>query len=578
MSKRLGFEAHATIALVLLLLACPARSFAAAAEETSIEVEGEGTVETTQPDVESGEPAEAGKAGDAGPAEEGAAPDKKKGSLHFEIPGSFMLGFVGLSDIMVSGVEAFDDPTRPEDERLYSNQLGQNFYATSRLRVSPLLDWKGFLILKAEFDLLTGPWVGDLTEGVTAAHESRGSYSAYALSGQRFRQLYLELHTPIGVVRVGQMTSQWGLGMLANSGTTDPTFGYYDGGDLTERILFATKPFNKTSIAPLKDLTMVIAGDLIYDDITAKLEFCKEGKKTKWCGDLAFQAIAALLWDFKGQKLGFYFVYRNQTTFDDRKLEVMVFDGFAHGEVPFPQDIKAYVEAETAYITNKLPGLHKATMAYSIQQPDGHDLEQFGMVGKIGLKWREIIDFWIELGYASGDSNNLDGALRQFTMDPGHRIGMLLFPEVLGWQSARASTLAQHPNMAGQPVPGVELLASNGGAFASFYFNPVLRVKPLKYLDGALGVVVARASADMVSAFAQKAGGAPLGYLGGSVSNRDLGVELDAALNFAYPVKGVSIGAGFHFGYLWPGRYFTDYRGHRMGDTWMVLGRLSLGW
>jgi len=50
------------------------------------------------------------------------------------------------------------------------------------------------------------------------------------------------------------------------------------------------------------------------------------------------------------------------------------------------------------------------------------------------------------------------------------------------------------------------------------------------------------------------------------------------AVNFSYPVKAVAMGAGAHFGYLWPGRYFTDYAGHRMGDVWMVMGRLNLEW
>jgi len=542
------------------------------AKETSVEVEGEGAVEVEEPQPVGGE---------AGEAEAELEEDvgSKKGFVHFEIPGELQLRFNGLADLQVSGIESWDDPTTPDDEILYKsrNQLGQNFWAASRIRVAPLLNWKDFLIVKAEFDLLTGPWVGDKAQGVSAAHEPRDSFYAYDLAGQRFRQLYLELRPGFGIFRFGQMTSQWGMGILANNGE-QALFGYYDGGDLVERAMFATKPFNKTDVAALKDLAIVLAGDLVFDDITAEMKTCKRGKKLEYCGDLAWQAIAAMLWDFKGQKLGFYWVYRNQTTEDDRKLEVMVFDGFAHGEVMFPKDVKAYVEGEVAYITNDLPGLDRTTLAYSISQLDGHRLSQFGTAGKIGLAWREMIDLWVELGYSSGDSNNLDGALRQFTMDPGHRIGMILFPEVLAWQSARASTLAAHPNLAGQPVPGVDLLASNGGAFASFYFNPVVRVRPLKYLDGAVGVVVAHASADMVSAFAQKMGGGALNYLGGPTANKDLGVELDLALNFRYPLRVLGLGAGAHFGYLWPGRYFTDAAGHRMADVWMVMGRLNLDW
>lgn len=549
----------------------------AMADETSVEVEGEGEVETAEPEPID-EPEGGGTLGSG--TEVGLEEEvKKEGFLKFEIPGSFRLRFNGLADLQVSGIESWDDPDTPADEILFGskNMLGQNFWAASRLRVSPVLNWKDLLMVKAEFDLLTGPWVGQKTQGVGAAYEARDSFYAYDLRGQRFRQLFLEIKPGFGLFRIGQMTSQWGMGILANSGE-NVTFGYYDGGDLVERVLFATKPFNRTDVEALKDLAVVFAGDLVFNDIIAEMKTCKDGKKIEYCGDLAWQAIAALRWEYREQKLGFYWVYRNQKTHDDRELEVMVFDGYAYGQVSFPQEITAYMEAEVAYVTNMLPGLDKTTMAYSVSQPGGHEVRQFGTAGKIGLKWREIIDLWIELGYASGDSNNLDGGLYQFTMDPGHRIGMILFPEVLAWQSARAATLASHPNMAGEPVPGVDMLDSNGGVFASFFFNPVIRVQPIKYLDGAVGLVVARASADMVSAFSQKLGGAPLNYLGGSTGNKDLGVELDVALNFNYPVKVINMGAGAHFGYFWPGRYFTDGGGGRLDDIWMVMGRLNLDW
>jgi hypothetical protein len=563
------------------------------ADETSVDVESNGKVDVAKPvkldaypeDDEDGGVAavladdEADMDALDDPAEGGQDP-KKKGFVHIEVPGSFQLRFVGLADMMVSGVESWDDPDTPEDEILYGskNYLGQKFYAASRLRISPMLNWNDLLIVKAEFDLLTGPWVGDTTEGVDAADENRGSLYAYQLAGQRFRQLYLQINAPFGMFRIGQMTSYWGSGMMAGSGEQDPLFGYYDGGDLVERILFATKPFQPTGIEALKDLAVVIAGDLVYDDNLAEMKTCKNGKKLEYCGDLAFQLILALRWEYRKQQLGFYWVYRNQTTEDDLKLEVMVFDGFAHGEISFPKDVTAYVEGEVAYITNKLPGLDKATLAYSTSQLEGHDVEQFGAAGRIGLKWREIIDFWIELGYASGDNNTMDDTIRSYKMDGSHKVGMLLFPEVLAFQSARAASIASHPNMAGEPVPGIEMLPSDGGVFGSFYFNPVVRVKPVKYLDGAIGLVVARASAEMVSPFSQKAGGAPLNYLGGPVTSKDLGVELDLALNFRYPVKAVGLGAGVHFGYLWPGRYFTDYSGSRMGDVWMVMGRVALDW
>jgi hypothetical protein len=374
------------------------------------------------------------------------------------------------------------------------------------------------------------------------------------------RHLYVQINLPIGLLRMGQMGSSWGMGILANDGTKDPVFGTVFGGDIVERVLFATKPFYKLGKDWIKDFTLAVAGDLVFDDITAKL----------YEGDLAWQAVLALRWSWKNYAAGFYFVYRDQTRSDDRTLKVFAFDGYLNLSVDMIETLNAYVEGELAYV------MGETTLAYSIQQPEGHDVSQLGAAGRIGLKWLETIHLSLELGYASGDSNNYDGQIRSFTMDPSHKVGLILFPEVLAWQSARSAVLAGSDEITGVDNPGIELLPTNGGVAGAFYFNPVLRARPLKWLELNAGLVLARTSNFLVSAWEQKNRGRPAGYLGGSVERRDLGVELDGSVWFNIPVKYVGLSAGFEFGYFWPGDYFITGEGDKMADVWLASGRLRL--
>src|SRR5581483_2423689 len=49
----------------------------------------------------------------------------------------------------------------------------------------------------------------------------------------------------------------------------------------------------------------------------------------------------------------------------------------------------------------------------------------------------------VEVGYASGDADPYDTSEKRFVFDPNHKVGLLLFDEVMRWQTARASVAAQ---------------------------------------------------------------------------------------------------------------------------------------
>ncbi len=531
-------------------------------EGTDVELVSEGKVtETATETTESSPEAESVTVETWEGEEEGEEVEVKeattKKTVSFEIPLKVDGLYTYMSDIQVSDISL----DRPEDEILFGNNLGMNSIGGARFRLTPQFKYKDVLSIVAQGDLLLYPF-GDEPEGVERSSDIRTHFGDNRDWRSWFnpRHLYLEALLPFGLLRAGQMGSMWGMGMLANDGDQDPVFGTVFGGDIVERVLFATKPFYKLNNEYIKDFVLAIAGDLVFDDITAKL----------YKGDLAWQAVVALRWSWKKQSAGFYFVYRNQTKKDDRKLEIYAIDFTAHLAMDFIHNLEGYVEAETVYITGE------TTLARSILYPGGHDVSQFGIVGRLGLKWLETINFWLELGYASGDSNAYDDSIKQLTMDPSRKVGLILFPEVLAWQSARGAVLAGHDEITGQDNPGIELLPSNGGVSGSFYFNPVLRAKPLKWLEANVGLVVARASTYLISAWEQKSHGAPAGYLGGSASQTNLGVELDGSLWFHIPVKYVGLSAGVEAGYFWPGKYFSDSAGNTMDDVWLISTRIKL--
>lgn len=534
------------------------------AEETKIKMISEGEMtSTTTETIKNGKSAEGftAKLGGEGEAFDVEVEEEEiaKKSVNFEVPLLVDGLYTYTSDIQVSDI----DQRRPEDEVLYPDELDMNSIGGVRFRLSPIFNVKDEFKLIGEADLLLYPF-GDEPVGVERSSDFRTNFGDLRDWRSWFnpRHLYMELKLPFGIVRAGQMGSYWGMGILANDGNHDPVFGTVFGGDIVERALFATKPFYKMGNKYFKDFMVVLAGDLVFDDITARL----------YEGDLAWQAVLALRWAYNDQALGFYFVYRDMTKKDGRYLDVFVLDWYLHLAVSLQETLQAYVEGEAVYITGK------TTLAYSLQQPGGHDVRQFGAAGKVGLKWLETINLWIELGYGSGDCNNYDGEIKQFTMDPGHRVGLILFPEVLAWQSARTAVLAGHDELSGEDNPGIELLPSNGGVAGAFYLNPVLRARPLKWLELNAGVVLARTSAYLVSAWEQKNRGGPANYLGGSVTRRDLGVEVDGSVWFHIPVKYVAISAGFEFGYFWPGGYFSDSTGNQMNDIWLVSERLRFSY
>jgi hypothetical protein len=184
----------------------------------------------------------------------------------------------------------------------------------------------------------------------------------------------------------------------------------------------------------------------------------------------------------------------------------------------------------------------------------------------------------VELGWASGDANSLDDEQNRFVMDPDHNVGLVLFDEVLAWQSARAATLAQDPALVGYDARGARLLPTNGGVAGAMYVNPRAILRPVPWGDLRLGAVFARSTTDVVDPFLQKKLGGPVNSQGGDSTRRNLGVEIDLGFEVKWVQEWTTIHGGVQAGMLFPGGAFDDEEGKAMDEVGLVSLRLGLTW
>lgn len=498
-----------------------------------------------------------------------AAAPPEPDAIALSMHGEYQLRFRTLSDIRL---------TAPED-RPDLGRLGQRSYLYHWMRLSPRLQWRDTVAIVGQIDVPRGLVVGGTTELVDRARDPLSEERWYEVHP---RYLYLEWTSALGVLRVGQQGSHWGLGILANDGDHRTLFGDYQRGALTERVLFATQPLGRGS-----PLTIAAAGDLIFEDNTADLI---DGN------DRAIQAVLAVLWRTKRAELGVYGVLRSQkrdqtstgaeTAFtEETRAGVIDVTAKVNGGVP---GSRAYVygEMEAAAIfgsTSYLRGAYDAGADPRAPLP-AEAIRSFGAAvtaGLVRVKGRGRNQFGslvveVSWGYASGDADPYDGVSSRFVFDPSYNVGLVLFDQVLAWKTARAATLSGSPGLVRRPAPGLELLPTNGGVAGATYLNPKVVVRPKAWLDLKGGAVVAQTTADFVDPYHAGVLGSYANYDGGDERSHDLGLELDLGVDARLDVSDLmNVELGAEGGVLFPGRAFDDGRGRGLGTSY--LGNVKLG-
>ena len=162
----------------------------------------------------------------------------------------------------------------------------------------------------------------------------------------------------------------------------------------------------------------------------------------------------------------------------------------------------------------------------------------------------------MELGLVSGDNNTQDGTARAMKLDPGYKVGMILFEEVLSRISARSHDRVTDPDLVGSPPKGTDLIPTNGSVTNTYYIHPHITYAPFeKLLQMQVGYLWATAPADVVDPFSTAENG---GYNQNAfeVNNASglLGTEFNASLRTSHDMDGYfSLGFGVQYGLFQPG-------------------------
>lgn len=293
----------------------------------------------------------------------------------------------------------------------------------------------------------------------------------------RVKHVYAEVMTPFGLARVGRMPSQWGLGILANSGMGTNQ----DYGDTVDRVMFITKLFNHFIIP---------AFDIVSSGSTSALP-----QNTLWVGqpfdlgmsDNSYQLVLAVARADRGQKLrdrrengdvivnyGAYVVYRWQdltsecTPGQTCKVEGAPNENAINGVGRYPANIpltkrglsmlipdvwfrlmvgeKMRLELEWVFVIGANADL-AAVDGTPVGIANGPNQKPFGILqwgGALEFEYRFLdgqLRLELKLGIASGDKDfssrwgftaDTDQKINNFRFDPDYQIDMILWRELYG--------------------------------------------------------------------------------------------------------------------------------------------------
>ncbi|MCA2981974.1 MAG: hypothetical protein INH41_14795 [Myxococcaceae bacterium] len=485
---------------------------------------------------------------DAGAPEAGAAPATRQAeAVAPEKAPAISVAVHGSLRLVGTGVSAF--PLDADGTPLSPTPI------ETRVRLAPELAWRKFRLM-SEFDLATGAVLGTPGPSLVAARVPFPS-----LRPAELRQLFLEYRWAWGGARLGLQTNHFGLGMLANAGARDAEpgdFGHQHFGSLALRALLLSRPFMPlgggwVAVEP------VAAFDLVVRDSTVDL----------LDGDRALQGILGvrLNVDEKNQ-LGLFAIYRSSRPLNsdtgERSTDVLVIDASAQWTFFDRLDLGAEVAGITGTTTQTRTPEHPLIQ-----------VRQLGAVAKASYRVGRF-GFLLDWGLASGDADPYDGQLTNFRFDRDYKVGLVLFDQVLGWQSARSAWRASDPALVGYPPEGISLLPTGGAVTGAWYLFPRARVRVGGLVDVYGGPLFAFATAPLTDPFNTRvlAGGVPVNALNGNGSGM-LGTELDvgAAIKHRFDF-GLTLSAIAEGGVLLPGAALSQASGRPMGNVW--LGRLRL--
>lgn len=324
----------------------------------------------------------------------------------------------------------------------------------------------------------------------------------------------------LATLRAGIMSNQWGLGLIANDGNhaldsrRDDWFVLPVTGDRVERVQLLLQPFGKSD-SQLRGLFIAASRDNVIEDAIA----------VRSQGDVASQYLLAARYHLSRERwAGLYYLQRTQTFRSET-------GPFLRGHVI---DAAFDLDWRTDQQGLRLQGealviLGRTNLAPSPDHPE-HDVRQAAAVvkarwqaGELGLRGE------LDAGWFSGDDNLDDSAVTAFKANRNFQQGMILFEQVLGWQSGRARLTASNLNVVGVPNQDLDRLATDGAVTSAITVFPKVGYKLSSLLELYAGALLALSPTPLVDPFTARTqgGGTPRNYLGKKPDGAYLGTELD---------------------------------------------------
>jgi hypothetical protein len=379
--------------------------------------------------------------------------------------------------LIVAGKASFDLGVEYRLRNIYINPLELNGtdavevgYGIQRLRTAWEFDWDDKVKIKTQMDFLDGVLVGDnglifgedpypnegtatlarwpneagiaavLKEGMDPYDSDSYTYGLKRIDPVKIRRAWGEVSVGIGVLKVGRMPAHDGRGLLGNDGDNDLNrFGPNGRGNSYDRILFGTKPLqvakaiisgDPSSADSRQDrgLFLGFAYDRLVDD-SIQLSADDAGQfGTSVIYKLPEFEILGL--SGRDLKLSASFAYRNS---DAVELDLYV--------VPFELEIGIedfHLEAQAAVVFGQTREVSDALALMSSRTPVAQDVLCWGMLAIADYDLGPLT-FTMEFDLASGDDDpRPDTSVTDFYFAEDTKVGLLLFPQVLAYETARS--------------------------------------------------------------------------------------------------------------------------------------------
>lgn len=390
-----------------------------------------------------------------------------------------------------------------------------------------------FITLDTEWDLFSGQ-LGGSDWGIPGDVDARRRHllaSRDGISALKFvpRRGAVRFDFPVATVEAGLMTSDWGLGMLANNGDRNPYFGRNDFGD---RVLRARATFRPLLMNPKTKegsraaaLNITAAFDYVIEEDTSSIADRQS----------SVQGIVSALWYEPDHcRHGIYLVYRHQKELDfGTTTDVLVVDVLLDQWFDLNGG-KARLAVEGALISGRT---NRAT-TWNARE----DVAIFsgGLTGLASISMKQDrlgMDF--RAGWASADGDPDDGVTQDFTFDRDFDVGQVLFDELMGGVEVAAHSLITDPENTGHPPDSIDGIATEGAARRTVFLQPMVHGKPISMLSLRAGLLLAWSSGPVRHPFyGTRAGGAETNHHNEPTQGRYLGTEIDWAMGLEIPLQG----------------------------------------